>query len=123
MLRNPNSQVVLVVEDEALIRFDIAWQLEDAGFTVLQATDADHAVAILETRDDIRIVFTDVHMPGSMDGLRLAACIRDRWPPVKLIVTSGRQQVAENDMPPGSRFIGKPYLGSDVIQIMTDLVR
>jgi CheY-like chemotaxis protein len=114
---------VLVVEDEAVIRFDIAYQLEAAGFTVLQASTADHAIAILERQNDIRLVFTDVHMPGSMDGLRLAACVRDRWPPIHLIVTSGQRRVAEEKLPPGSRFVEKPYQSHHVIQAIAELVR
>jgi CheY-like chemotaxis protein len=117
------TPTVLVVEDEALIRFDIAHQLETAGFTVLQASNADHAIAILESRHDIRLVFTDIQMPGSMDGLRLAACVRDRWPPIQLIVTSGQRRVAKDEMPTGSRFIEKPYQSHQIIQTIAELVR
>jgi CheY-like chemotaxis protein len=106
-----------------IIRFDIADQLEAAGFTVLQAVSADHAIAILENRNDIRLVFTDIQMPGSMDGLRLAACVRDRWPPIHIIVTSGHRRVAEEDLPTGTRFIEKPYQSNHIIQTIAELVR
>jgi CheY-like chemotaxis protein len=118
-----DAPVVLVVEDEPFIRMDIASFLEDTGLTVLQATNADHAIAILESRNDIRIVFTDIQMPGSMDGLRLAACVRDRWPPIHLIVTSGHGQVAHADLPSGGRFFGKPYEGGQIVKAMTEMLQ
>jgi CheY-like chemotaxis protein len=85
--------VILVVEDEILVRLTAVAIAEDAGFEVLSATTADEALSILEARTDVRLVFTDVQMPGSMDGLRLAHAVRDRWPPVELIVTSGRRHI------------------------------
>jgi len=101
--------VVLVVEDEHLIRMNAIEMIEEAGFDVIAASNADEAIRILELRNDIRAVFTDVHMPGSMDGLRLARVVRDRWPPVALIVTSGHSNVLEADLPTGGRFLHKPY--------------
>jgi CheY-like chemotaxis protein len=86
--------VVVVVEDEPLVRMHAAAMIESAGFDTVEAGNADEAIAILEARKDIRIVFTDVEMPGSMDGLRLARAIRDRWPPVELVLTSGRHPLA-----------------------------
>src|ERR1700738_5539437 len=81
--------VVLVVEDENLIRLSALDMVEEAGFEAIAATDADEAIRILESRNDIRAVFTDVHMPGSMDGLRLARVVRNRWPPVALRPAEG----------------------------------
>lgn len=81
---------VLVVEDEGLIRDLVAEDLQEAGFTVVVAKNADHAIAILEVRRDIHLLFTDIDMPGSMDGLKLAAAVRDRWPPVHIIITTGK---------------------------------
>ena len=81
--------VVLVVDDEVLVRTVAVDMVEQAGFEVIEASNADEAIRILESRQDIRAVFTDIQMPGSMDGLRLAQSVRDRWPPVALIVTSG----------------------------------
>ncbi len=83
--------------------------LEDAGFTVLEAMNADEAIDLLQTRSDIRVVFTDIDMPGSMDGLKLARVVRDRWPPVELIVTSGHFNIRESDLPERGRFFPKPY--------------
>ena len=101
--------VVLVVEDESLVRSTAMDMVEEAGFEAIAASDADEAIRILESRNDIRAVFTDVHMPGSMDGLRLARVVRNRWPPVALIVTSGQANVQETDLPTGGRFLSKPY--------------
>jgi len=121
--QSQSGLTVLVVEDEALIRADIADSLADAGMTVLEAADADEAIRILESRTDIRIVFTDVNMPGSMDGLRLAAFVRDRWPPVQLIVTSGHVAVRNEDLPAGARFLRKPYGAPEIIRTMTEMTR
>jgi two-component system, response regulator PdtaR len=100
---------VLVVEDEPLIRIGAVNLIEDAGFEVIEAASADEAIRILECRSDVRVVFTDIHMPGSMDGLKLAHAVRNRWPPIKIIVTSGREMIAEQDLPEGGRFFAKPY--------------
>src|ERR1700746_1118000 len=84
------KDLVLVVEDEALIRMDSADVIRDLGFEVIEAVDADQAVSLLESVPGIKVVFTDIQMPGSMDGLLLAAIVRDRWPPIALLVTSGK---------------------------------
>jgi len=114
--------VVLVVEDESLIRTDAVEMVEIAGFEAISASDADEAIRILESRNDIRAVFTDVQMPGSMDGLRLARVVRSRWPPVALIVTSGRTKIPENDLPSGGRFLGKPYHSGQVEATLRQLI-
>jgi CheY-like chemotaxis protein len=103
------TTAVLIVEDEPLVRLCAVETVEAAGFTVIEAANADEAIRILEDRSDIRVVFTDIHMPGSMDGLKLAHAVRDRWPPIKIIVTSGRETVAEQELPAGGRFFAKPY--------------
>lgn len=114
---------VLVVEDEAIILWDIVHQLEAEGFKTYEATNADVAVALLEAHSDIRLVFTDIDMPGSMDGLKLAAAVRDRWPPVRIIITSGRRVVDDADMPEGTRFIGKPYDHTTITRSMREMLR
>lgn len=101
--------IVLVVEDEPLVRMGIVDHLEESGFTVLEAADADEAIDTLVKNLDIRIVFTDVDMPGGMDGLKLAAAIRTRWPPIKIVVTSGHRKVNVDDLPVEAQFIAKPY--------------
>src|SRR5271168_3081756 len=100
---------ILIVEDEPLIRMGIASQLEDAGFLIYEAGNADEAICRLEEYAEIRLVFTDINMPGSMDGLKLAHYARGRWPPVKLILTSGHTRPRAEDLPAGSGFFGKPY--------------
>jgi CheY-like chemotaxis protein len=100
---------ILIVEDEPLVRLCAVEVLEDAGYQVIEAASADEAIAILESRADIRVIFTDIHMPGSMDGLKLAHAVRHRWPPIKIIVTSGREKIAPQDLPDGGRFFAKPY--------------
>jgi CheY-like chemotaxis protein len=103
------QDLVLVVEDEALIRMSSADVIRDLGFEVIEAVDADHAISLLESVPDVTVVFTDIQMPGSMDGLLLAAVVRDRWPPIALLVTSGQMRPASSDMPTGAQFISKPY--------------
>jgi CheY-like chemotaxis protein len=100
---------VLIVEDEPLIRMGAVKIIEDAGFEVIEAARADEAIRILECRGDIRVVITDIHMPGSMDGLKLAHAVRNRWPPIKIIVTSARDLITEKDLPEGGRFFAKPF--------------
>ena len=107
---------VLVVEDEILIRELVAEELEVAGYTIVIANDADQAIAILEARQDIHLVCTDIDMPGSMDGLKLAAAVRDRWPPVHIIITTGKVRPLE--IPANALFIPKPYVGENVVAAM-----
>ena len=103
------ESLVLVVEDELLIRLNAVAVLEDAGYATLQAGSADKAIQQLEANAGIRAVFTDVDMPGNMDGLQLAAVIRDRWPPVELLVTSGHVSVEQSRLPERGHFLPKPY--------------
>lgn len=106
--------VVLVVEDEPLILLDAADMIEAAGYSVVRASSADEAIEILKSRNDIRVVFTDIEMPGSMDGLRLAHVVREKWPPVELIVTSGKHRLDAAQLPARGAFIGKPYTAEQV---------
>ena len=114
--------VVLIVEDEFLLRMDAVDAIAAAGFEVVEAGNADQAIEILEARPDITVVFTDIQMPGSMDGLKLARAVRGRWPPIKIVATSGRVNVAQTDLPDGGRFLPKPYSPdqlTDLLQEMT----
>jgi CheY-like chemotaxis protein len=113
--------VVLVVEDELLVRVVAVGIVEDAGFEAIEAANADQAIKILEARDDIRVVFTDINMPGSMDGLKLAAAVRGRWPPIEFIVTSGRQSFGPDALPERSLFLMKPYTHVQVAQALAAL--
>jgi two-component system, response regulator PdtaR len=114
--------LILIVEDEFLIRIHAAQVIRDAGFEVAEAADADEAIAILESRPDIRVVFTDLQMPGSMDGLKLARAVRDRWPPVHIVATSGHRAIREGDLPTGSVFFPKPYSPEKVAATFLTLV-
>lgn len=112
---------VLIVEDEPLIRSGAAKMVEDAGFEVIEAANADEAIRILESNRDIRVVFTDVQMPGSMDGLKLAHAVRNRWPPIKIIVTSAHELLTEQELPKGARFFAKPYSPFQIGDTLRDL--
>ena len=114
--------VVLVVEDEMLLRMRAVDMVEDAGFTPVEAADADEAVAILESRSDIALLFTDIQMPGSMDGLKLAHAVHERWPPIKIILVSGQLRLANIDIPADSRFFGKPLEAKKMIAEMQSMI-
>jgi CheY-like chemotaxis protein len=118
LLTGPLPVVVLVVEDEALVRMSIAGLMADDGFVVLEAGNALEALALLTGNPAIRMMFTDVDMPPGMDGLGLAVTVRDRWPLVQIIVTSGRRTVETSDMPDGSTFFSKPYRHEAVMASM-----
>jgi len=114
--------VVLIVEDEMLLRMRAVDMVEDAGYTSVEAVGADQAVAILESRSDIALIFTDIQMPGSMDGLGLAHSVHKRWPPIKIILVSGQLKLSESDIPPNSRFFGKPLQANQMIAEMQDMI-
>ncbi|MBF5080120.1 response regulator (plasmid) [Paracoccus marcusii] len=116
-------QLVLVVEDEPILRMAALDMVEDAGFEAVEATDATDAIRILESRPDIRIVFTDVDMPRGVDGLKLAALIRKRWLPIHVIITSGKVEVSRMKLPVDCVFFGKPYDERRVIAEMHRMSR
>jgi CheY-like chemotaxis protein len=105
---------VLVVEDEPIVRMDAVDIVEEAGLIAVEAANADEAIRILETNPDIRIVFTDIDMPGSMDGIKLAFAVRDRWPPVVIMIASGYRKPLTADLPAHTRFFAKPYRRADI---------
>ena len=114
--------VILVVDDIPLIRMGVVDLFVRSGFEALEAENADGAIRILEARRDIHLVFTDVGMPGTMDGIKLAHYIRDRWPPVKLIVASGQTIAEESQLPVGVKFFAKPYDEGAIIQEIVDML-
>lgn len=119
-----SKAVVLIVEDEPLLRMSGAAMVEDAGFEPVEASNADEAILILESRDDVRLILTDIDMPnGSLNGLKLAAAVRRRWPPIEIIVVSGHQVPADKELPEGSTFYAKPYPEHVVIAKMQSLLR
>lgn len=113
--------VVLVVEDEPLVRLHTIGVVKNAGFEAIGARHADEAVHTLEARNDIRLVITDVMMPGSMDGLRLANVIRDRWPPINLILISANR-IAVSDIPERGKFFSKPFNDRQIEQALRDFL-
>lgn len=113
---------ILVVEDEPLLMMDAVDIVADAGFRAYEATNAKSAIAILERCDDILVVFTDIHLAGGIDGLKLARTVRDRWPPIKLLVSSGRVLAREEDMPAASLFLPKPYRADQVHRMLDRLL-
>ena len=114
----PAKPVILVVEDEPLLRMTAIDMVEDAGFEAVEAAGAEDAVRILESRPDIRIVFTDIDMPNGVDGMRLALAIRDRWPPIELIITSGKRRIEARELPARGLFFSKPYKAAEVTDAM-----
>ncbi|MET3996028.1 CheY-like chemotaxis protein [Bradyrhizobium sp. S3.9.2] len=113
---------VLVVEDEILFRWTTVSVIDETGFSAVEAGSAVEAISILETRSDVWAVVTDVQMPGSIDGLKLAHLISIRWPKVKIIVTSGQVRLRDDDMPAGGRYLHKPYDPSHLIGILEEWV-
>jgi CheY-like chemotaxis protein len=111
--------VVLVVEDDPLLRM---LAVEEAGFIAIEARDADEAAILLESRTDIILLFTDINMPGSMDGLKLAHAVRNRWPRIKILVVSGQQRLQSSELPSNSCFVGKPYQASWLVEELRSLV-
>ncbi len=113
--------VVLIVEDELLLRMDAVDMIGAAGFEALEAGNADEAIEILQGRPDVTVVFTDIQMPGSMDGLKLARAVRGRWPPIKIVATSGLVHIADADLPEGGRFLPKPYSPVQVTGVLREV--
>src|ERR1700726_3025947 len=111
-------RAILVVEDEMLLRMRAVDMVEDAGFTPIEAINADDALAILESRSDIELLFSGLHMPGSMDGLKLAQDVPEGWPSIKIILVSGQLKLTDDDKPVDSRFFGKPL---DVKQMIAEM--
>ena len=113
---------VLVVEDEMMLRMRAVDIVEDAGFTAVEAINADDALAILESRSDIELLFTDIQMPGSIDGLKLAFAVHERWPAIKIILVSGQLKLTDSDKPLDSRFFGKPLGATQMTEVMLDMM-
>lgn len=109
------SFTILVVEDEPLVRLVGTLLLADAGFNVIEACNAEEALRVLESGSDVRIVFTDVEMPGALDGLGLARCVHERWPSIGVIVTSGRCEPPRQKQGLPELFVAKPYAPSTLM--------
>jgi DNA-binding NtrC family response regulator len=114
--------VVLIVEDEMMLRMRAVDMVEDAGYTPIEASDAAEAVAILESRSDVALMCTDIQMPGSMDGVGLAQAVHVRWPSIKIIVVSGQLKPPSIELPPCSRFFDKPLEAGQMIAQMRNMI-
>jgi two-component system, response regulator PdtaR len=113
---------ILVVEDEVLIRMATVGIVEDAGYSVVEAANADEAIIMLERCPEIATVLTDINMPGTMDGLELSHVIRNRWPLIALVITSGAFIAKTAQMPAGTQFISKPYTPSQITAALRSCV-
>ena len=114
--------IVLVVEDDLILRMRAIDMVDDAGYVSVEAVDADEALAILQSRSDIALLFTDIQMPGSMDGLQLGHAVHERWPLIKIIVVSGQLKLSSSQLPRGSRFFGKPLVSGQMIAEMQNMI-
>jgi CheY-like chemotaxis protein len=114
--------IVLIVEDDMILRMRSVDIVEDAGYTPVEAVDADEALGILQSRSDIALLFTDIQMPGSMDGLQLAHAVYERWPQLKIILVSGQLKLSSAEIPRDSRFFGKPLVPGQIITEMQDMI-
>ncbi len=121
--RPGEGRVVLVIEDEPVLRIDIVDMLEEDGFAVVEATSVDDAIEILAGRPDIRIVYMDLDMPRGIDGLKIAAAIRDRWPPIEIVLTASRIDGSRIQLPVRSRFFSKPIDRGSVLNAMRTFAR
>jgi CheY-like chemotaxis protein len=114
---------VLVVDDEVLLRWTATEAVQAAGFAVIEAENAVEAILILEKRNDVCALFTDVQMPGSINGLQLAHLTSLRWPAIRIVVTSGQLRLREDDLPKGGRYLQKPYPVSDLTDMLHELMQ
>jgi CheY-like chemotaxis protein len=114
--------IVLVVEDDMMLRMRAVDMVEEAGYGSVEAVDADEAFAILQSRSDIALLFTDIQMPGSMDGLQLAHVVHERWPLLKIILVSGQLELSGIRIPRDSRFFGKPLVSGQMIAEMQNMI-
>ncbi len=113
--------LMLVVDDEPLVRMDLVDAAEKTGFETIQASSAGEAVKILESRSDIRVVITDIRMPGDMDGLALSHVIRDRWPPTVIVICSGNTRPRPEELPTDVAFFAKPCSGPEIEAVVSEI--
>lgn len=116
------APIVLIVEDEDLVRMHGVAMLEDAGFLVIEAADADEALAILNRPESVHLLFSDIDMPGSMDGLDLARLVHERWPHIRLLLTSGFYQIDVANLPDAGVFVRKPWEKNGMVDRVRELL-
>lgn len=112
---------VLVVEDDALVRLAAVGVLEDAGFIITEAVNGDHALELLTVDSDVQLLFTDVNMPGAIDGFALARQVRHRWPHIAIMIASAKRAPQFGELPAGARYEQKPYSPDSVIRHAREL--
>jgi CheY-like chemotaxis protein len=112
---------ILVVDDEPLVRMDLVAMAEEEGFETVQAASASEALKILESRNDIRVVLTDIMMPGDMNGLALAHVVRERWPPTVIVICSGNPRPHHDEMPANTVFLSKPCFGPAMSELLSTI--
>lgn len=117
----PGRVAVLVVEDDALLRAEAVDLCIEAGFKTYEARNAEQAIHLLERHSEIHVLFSDIEMEGSMDGLRLAHAVKERWPPVAIMITSGRRNVSKDDLPENGLFFAKPYPPDDIVRALNGI--
>lgn len=122
-MARPSPATILIVEDELFVRMIGADALEQAGYRVLEAGTADEALRMLEQASDVKVLFTDIRMPGSMDGLALAAAVHRRWPGIRILVTSGDTRPSNDALPDDGRFLAKPYRFEALSRELTSLLQ
>ncbi len=113
--QNTDHPTILVTEDNAVLRLLASETLSEHGYTVVEADNAEEALKMLETRKDIRLLFTDIQMPPGLDGLELAREVHDRWPKVLLVITSGQVRPTRAEIADDGRFLAKPYRPKDLL--------
>jgi CheY-like chemotaxis protein len=114
--------LMLIVDDEWLLRMDLAATAREAGFNTVEASSASQALNLLESRDDIRVVFTDIRMPGPMDGLALAHVVRDRWPSTVIVICSGNSRPRQEELPSNAVFMSKPCSGPKLDKVISTIL-
>jgi CheY-like chemotaxis protein len=122
MQQHTCSRPVVLVVDDVLLRWTALAIIEQAGFDVIEAGTGIEAISVLEKRSDIRTVFTDVEMPGSINGIQLAHLIHTRWPSIGIMATSGQFRLREDDLPAGARFLHKPYAVANLTNTLKELM-
>jgi DNA-binding NtrC family response regulator len=120
--RSKKPSVILIVEDEVMVRMHLADLLTEAGYRIIAMANADHAMAVIGARPDIELLFTDIVLPGAIDGCTLARAVNQRWPQIGLLVASGKTQPSPGELPDRAHFIAKPYSRSDLLPKIEELL-
>jgi CheY-like chemotaxis protein len=118
-----SQDAILVVEDEALVRMVAVDALSETGLRLYEAGDAEEALAVLKEHPDVALVFTDINMPGELDGVSLVQRIHKLWPKIELIVTSGRERLMDRQLPDHGSFLAKPYRMNQLIDLVRKKMR